>query len=143
MAFAYFLFEAAGRICFVVLSQCLAFEAAAWGESSIVIPSGFQLSVIKLLKHVCVLNGYENKLLMFTCLASSPLWSPVKGCREQQLSVLLAVPSGVLASDLWVLRFSGEPLRELKPAAWASGDGFIMERARLQPPEPWVFCVGF
>ena len=95
MAFAYFLFEAAGRRCFVVLSQCLAFEAAAWGESSIVIPSGFQLSVIKLLKHVCVLNGYENKLLMFTCLASSPLWSPVKGCREQQLSVLLAVPSGV------------------------------------------------
>lgn len=47
------------------------------------------------------------------------------------------------ASDLWVLRFSGEPLRELEPAAWASGDGFIMERARLQPPESWVYCVGF
>ena len=41
------------RYFFVVLGQCSAFEEAAWGQSSIVIPSGFQLSVIKLLKYVC------------------------------------------------------------------------------------------
>ena len=48
--------------------------------------------------------------------------------------------SGV--SDLWVLRFSGEPLRELEPAMWASGHGSVMG-ARLPPPEPRASCVGF
>lgn len=48
--------------------------------------------------------------------------------------------SGV--SDLWVLRFSGEPLRELETAVWASGHGSVTG-ARLLPPEPRASCVGF
>lgn len=47
-----------------------------------------------------------------------------------------------VVSDLWVLRFSWEPLRELEPAVWASGHGSVVG-ARLQPPEPRASCVGF